>query len=292
MSRTQCFHSIHIDVARNATDDFNPFHDKKRWDRIANNPFGGPIALGFQLECFIENQMRIHRAEHAENALIATESLRFSNYEFKFVNAVQSGQGISVEIKDSQFKSGSNPTLGNRVMLRADGKLVLAGYKRESRASLCPAVIDMASLGDLNQMEDRTFLENPGCFLKRKYMTTSNAKNFLSGSLVDQSSYIDELAEQVSFPETFPCALLSCALLERAWQLGHDFERDPMVYKSHSISVDRDCLQQLRSNDTLHLLSRHSDPELQTPIYDCFGLIGSEYLLFSARIELISLAWT
>ena len=79
-------------------------------------------------------------------------------------------------------------------------------------------------MGDLNQVQDRTFLQDQDLFLKRKYMTTSNAKNFLSGSLVEQAEYIDEIAEKVKFPELFPCALLSNALLERAWQEGHDFE--------------------------------------------------------------------
>ncbi|MDH3561594.1 MAG: hypothetical protein OEN52_11645, partial [Gammaproteobacteria bacterium] len=43
-----CFHQIHIDAARNATDDFNPFHDPWKWDHIHGNPFGMPIVLGFQ----------------------------------------------------------------------------------------------------------------------------------------------------------------------------------------------------------------------------------------------------
>lgn len=284
------FQPIHIDVVRNATDDFNPFHDKHRWHRITDNPFSGPIALGFQLECLIENQLRDYRAQRREDGLIESEALRFSNYEFKFLNAVLPGQDLSVDIKDSQFKTGDNPTLSNRVSLRADGKLTLAGYKRESRSPLCPATIDLTGLGKLHQAEDRAFLEDTDLFLKRKYIMTSNAKNFLSGSLVEQSDYIDELDERINFPEIFPCALLSCALLERAWQQGHDFEREPMVYRSHNISIDRECLQQLRSNDVLHLLSRHADPVKQTPVYDCFGVIGSERLLFSARIDLMPLA--
>ncbi len=287
-----CFQAIHIDVARNATDDFNPFHDKLRWQRIAGNPFSGPIALGFQLECLIENQIRLYRSQHDENSRIASNKLRFSNYEFKFVNAVLPGQAIDILVKDSQFKPGDNPVLGNRVSLRANGKLAVAGYKRESCLPLSPAEIDLAGLGDLGAARDRCFLDNADFFLKRKYMTTSNAKNFLSGSLVEQSDYIDELDERVDFPETFPCALLSSALLERAWQQGHDFELEPMVYKSHNISIDRDYLGQLRSNDALHLLSRHTDPAAQTPVYDCFGIVGSVRLLFSARIELMPLAGT
>ena len=284
------FQQIHIDVARNSTDDFNPFHDKNRWKNIVANPFAEPILLGFQLECLIENQIRLYRALHDENAQVETEGLRFSNYEFKFVNAVQAGQEVSVIIKESQFKSGSNPTLSNRVSLKADGKLAVAGFKRESSFPLVIPDVDLAALGDLNQVKDRSFIADSAFFLKRKYVTTSNAKNFLSSALAEQADYIDEIGQRVQFPETFPCAMLSCALLERALLQGHDFEREPMVYKSHKFSIDRDCLQQMRSNDALHLLSRHTDPVAQTPVYDCFGILGSGRLLFSARIDLMPLA--
>ena len=39
------FEQIHLDIARNATDDFNLFHDKKKWQTVRNNPFNGPILL-------------------------------------------------------------------------------------------------------------------------------------------------------------------------------------------------------------------------------------------------------
>jgi len=55
------FNQIHIDVARNATDDFNLFHDRNRWLRINHNPFQGPIALGFQLESLIEHKIFLYR---------------------------------------------------------------------------------------------------------------------------------------------------------------------------------------------------------------------------------------
>ena len=49
-----CYQQIHIDAARNATDDSNPFHDQKKWNRIRGNPFGMPIVLAFQVEALIE----------------------------------------------------------------------------------------------------------------------------------------------------------------------------------------------------------------------------------------------
>jgi len=94
------FNQIHIDVARNATDDFNLFHDRNRWLRINHNPFKGPIALGFQLESLLEHKVFLYRQHHNENALISDKNLRFSNYQFSFVNAVKPGQVVSVDIKN------------------------------------------------------------------------------------------------------------------------------------------------------------------------------------------------
>jgi hypothetical protein len=103
------FNQIHIDVARNATDDFNLFHDSKKWLRINHNPFKGPIVLGFQLESLIEHKVLLYRQLHNENKLIGDKNLRFSNYQFSFVNAVKPGQSVSIDIKASQLKEeGSN----------------------------------------------------------------------------------------------------------------------------------------------------------------------------------------
>ncbi len=284
------FEQIHIEVARNATDDFNPFHDKNRWQNVVDNPFGGPIVLGFQLECLIAHHMQQFRDLHGEEELIRRERLRYSNYEFKFAGAVKPGQDISVAVKTSRFKPGDNPALANRVSLHADGKLAMTGYKRETREPMYLEDPDLKAWGDLNQALDRTFLEGEELFLKRKYLTTSNAKNFLSGSLVEQSDYIDEIAEKIAFPEIFPCALLSSALLERAWQQGHDFEREPMVYKSHQICLDRELMGELRSNDPVHLLSRRANPEESIHRYQCYAVIGNERILLRAQIELMPLS--
>lgn len=285
-----CFEQLHIEVARNATDDFNPFHDKNRWQNVVDNPFGGPIVLGFQLECLLEQQVRLYRAEHDEQAIIEAERLRYSNYDFKFVNAVRAGQSVEVAIKESRLTKADNLTLGNRVSLLADGRLVIAGHKRESRVPITRAAIDLTELGDLTTAADRSYISGSDLFLKRKYITTSNAKNFLSASLVEQSDYIDEIAERVRFPEIFPCAWISCALLERASQQGHDFERNPLVYMSHSISLDRTVLEQLKSNDSLHLLCRPVAPDGIAQVYECFGVLGADQLLFSALITLMPLA--
>ena len=292
------FSQLHIDIARNSTDDFNLFHDSRKWQNIVGNPFNGPISLGFQLESLIEGKIAEFRRQRNEEKLIAEHVLHFSNYQFSFANAIKPGQMLEVDIKESQFKAEPLPTLSNRIVVKADGNLALIGYKKESAEPLFLNSPDLARLGELKIQPDRCFLHN-GYFLKRKFMMTSNAKNFLCASLRDQSEYFDELQDKVIFPEMFPCALLSSALLEKALKWLHDFERNPMVYTSHKISIDRQCLTQLKSNDALHILIKpvdngaaHDFGDLNaTPLdYECYGLFSNDNaLLFRALISLVPL---
>ena len=78
----------------------------------------------------------LYRQLHKEQILISDKNLRFSNYQFSFVNAVKPRQLVSVEIKESQLKEGENTTLSNRIGVKADGVLVLLGYKKESKEAL------------------------------------------------------------------------------------------------------------------------------------------------------------
>lgn len=293
------FDQLHIDVVRNSTDDFNLFHDSRKWRQINANPFNGPIVLGFQLESLIEGKVAEFRRLHAEEHLLCDYQLGFSNYQFSFANAVKPGQIVEIEIKESQFKTVPTPTLSNRIIVKVDGSLALMGYKKETQAPLYLADVELNVPDHIRLLADRSYLNSSAFFLKRKFMTTSNAKNFLCGSLRDQTEYFDELQDKVSFPEMFPCALLSSALLEKAMKLRHDFERNPMVYHSHKISIDRNCLAQIKSTDVLHILIRPSENSAEhdfgglsnTPLdYECFGLVGSRNLLFSALISLLPLA--
>ncbi|WFP49341.1 hypothetical protein PL263_14695 [Methylomonas sp. EFPC3] len=292
------FTQLHVDVARNSTDDFNLFHDPHKWQRIKDNPFDGPISLGFQLESLIEGRLATFRASRDEADLIERHGLHFSNYQFSFANAIKPGQTIQVEIKDSQFKAEPEPVLSNRIAVKAEGNLALMGYKKETVEPLFLPNPNLSRIGELKIQPDRCFLPN-GFFLKRKFMMTSNAKNFLCASLRDQTEYFDELQDKVKFPEIFPCALLSSALLEKALKWLHDFERNPMVYTSHKISIDRRLLAQLRSNDALHILIKPAeesaahdfgDPKATPLDYECYGLFGSDNaVLFRALISLTPL---
>lgn len=292
------FEQIHIEVARAASDDFNLFHDKHKWLQVTHNPFKGPIVLGFQLNTFIEYQMKLYREVHHEDRIIAENQLRFSNYQITFVNALRPRQELALDIKKTLITTIPELSLSNRVAIKSLGKTILLGHKKETKSPLCSPDIDLNKLADLNDIPDKTVVPGTDFFLKRKWMTNGNVKNFLSGSLAEQSDYFDELAHVAHYPEVFPVSLTSGALLEKAQLEHHDFKRNPMVYTSHDFSVDRVHLAQVKNNEKLHILVRqlpeskentlnHTSIMLRT--YECFGLLENQAILFRIKLNLVPL---
>ncbi len=292
------FEQIHIEVARNASDDFNLFHDKHKWLQVTHNPFKGPIVLGFQLNTLIEYQIRLYREAHHEDQIIADNQLRFSNYQIIFVNALRPRQEMTLDIKKTLIATIPELTLTNRIAIKSQGKTILLGYKKETKHPLFLADTDLSGLPDLNTLPDKTVVPGTEFFLKRKWMNNGNVKNFLSGSFAEQSDYFDELLQVAQYPEVFPCSLTSGALLEKAQLEHHDFKRNPMVYTSHDISVDRVHLATLKNNDKLHILVKqlpespdktlnHTSIMLRT--YECFGVLENKAVLFRIKLNLVPL---
>jgi hypothetical protein len=292
------FEQLHIEVARNASDDFNLFHDKHKWLQITHNPFKGPIVLGYQLNTLIEYQMRLYRTAHHENIVIAENNLRFSNYQITFVNAVRPRIPVYLEIKRTLINTIPTLTLGNRIAMKSDGKTVLLGFKKETSAPLFLADTQFNHLPDLNDIPDRSTVPGTDYFLKRKYLNNGSVKNFLSGSFAEQSDYFDEVTQLANYPEIFPCSLTSGALLEKAQLENHDFKRNPMVYTSHDISVDRHYVSQLKNNDTLHILVKQLPESAENTLnqtsirlrsYHCYGLLEDNKVLFRLTMNLVPL---
>jgi len=292
------FEQIHIEVARNASDDFNLFHDKHKWLQITHNPFKGPIVLGFQLNTLIEYQMRLYREAHHEEQIIADKQLRFSNYQMIFVNALRPSQELSLEIKKTLINTIPDLTLTNRVVIKSQGKTILLGYKKETQTPLFLNNMDLSTLPDLDTVADASLVPGSDFFLKRKWMQNGNVKNFLSGSLAEQSDYFDELTHVARYPEVFPCSLTSGVLLEKAQLENHDFKANPMVYTSHDISIDRFLVRQIKNNDKVYILVKqlpeskdntlnHTSIMLRT--YECFGVLENKEILFRIKLNLVPL---
>ena len=284
-----CFSGLHIDVARFATDDFNPFHDRNRWQRIDGNPFGGVIALGFQLSSFAVNGVSmLYEA--------APLKQRYLHVRVTFADAVRADEEVALTIKPAQ-KGGDGTTVSHRIALRTQRSLALTGHIRFVPDSPANPDVPVQPM-DLNVFRDRSEVEGTEYFLKRKHVTTANAKNFLLGSNIDPAIYIDELEDRVRFSELFPVSLVSCALLERGTSQGHDFLRAPMVYSYHDIVVDRDVTERLRSNDTINILVSAERPpsaasasslRRDQQVHLCLGYTGAGEQLFSAEIGLVPL---
>jgi hypothetical protein len=274
---------VHIDMARNSTDDFSLFHDQFRWSWVRNNPFKGPIALCFQLGCFVET----HIPQNSPH--LTVDMLRFSSFEFKFTRSVKVGDKLEVDIKKGRLSHSENgKQYSTRVCLKANDKPAIIGFKRDGEFPTLTPEFPELLLSELQQAKDRSFIADGEYFLKRKWMIVGNAKNFLLSAYADQTSYIDEFANKVTFPQMYPLSLLSSALLERAQAASHDLVKNPLVYTSQHLSMDKVQLKDLRSNDALHILIKQPQV-LQSGVqrFMCFGYVKQQTPLFIAQVDLL-----
>ena len=271
---------LHIDIARNATDDFNLFHDPMRWQRVSDNPFQGTIALGFQLGLFVETQI--------QQSASSIEPRRYSVYEFTFVNPAKEGDELSLVVKTPRV---SNTELGKqesqRLVLKASGRPSLMGFYRQSDFMSVKSSLVKYKKEDIVQLADRTLFDGD-VFLKRKWMIVGNAKNYLLSAFADQTRYIDEFADKVRFPQFYPLSLMSSAMLERAQALNYDLIQNPMIYLSQNLCIDNEQLDKLISNDCLNMLV--APIESDSGHLTCAGWVSNDSPLFCAEVKLMPLS--
>lgn len=283
--------ALHIDVARFATDDFNPFHDKHKWARIEGNPFGGPIVLGFQLSAYVAHAVWSISDEPARR-------LRYSHVRVTYADAVRVDETVTLTIKPPQW-TDDGQQISHRIALRTPRSLAMTGHLRFTQKPAHDAPPPVQPLS-LNRIRDRTNVPGTEYFLKRKYMTTANAKNFLIGAGVEPSLYLDELDDRINFPELFPVSMISCALLERGVKRHYDFLGRPMVYAYHDIVIDREAIGRLKSNDTVNILVSNARVAAAEAfgtglrrgqqMHHCLGYSGLGEWIFQAEIGLVPLA--
>ena len=271
---------LHIDIARNATDDFNLFHDPKRWQQIPGNPYQGTIALGFQLGLFVETQIK--------QGASAIKPRRYSVYEFSFVNPAKEGDELNLTLKAARV---STTPMGEqesqRLILKASGKPSLMGFYRQSDYLSVSSSLLKCNKDQISKMADRTLLDE-NIFLKRKWMIVGNAKNYLLSAFADQRQYVDEFANKVCFPQFYPLSLMSSAMLERAKTIGYDLISNAMIYVSQKMCIDNQQLAQLKSNDCLNILV--APVENDSSHLTCAGWANSESPLFCAEVQLMPLS--
>ncbi len=179
-SQNLCFDQFHVDVARNSTDDFNPFHDARRWRQVVGNPFESTIALGFQIEFLVADRVNAHRRANGEDVLVEQNSRCYTNYEFRFVNALHAGESFKLDIKETLDKTGSGGGISNRIVVRrsAGEKLILIGTQSETTQPRFLANDTLNELQAVQHLPNGSLTPGGKYFSKRKFLNTSNGKNF------------------------------------------------------------------------------------------------------------------
>lgn len=292
------FDQFHIDVVRNSTDDFNPLHDPNKWHTVARNPFGGTLVSVSQIECLLE--YLVNRSRDSNDARIVDHyGLKFCNYHFTFSRPLACGEEFSVRLRRTVLKRQKYSSLCHHVRVSSKGRVILAGAVRKTPEPLYLRDVNLPGSPDLEQHADITYLPGTPYFLKRKFLSTGNAKTFVTGSLADQAYYFDEVSGRVNFPDMMPVSYTASALYEKRSADNIDYRENPVLCARHLISVDQQLARGLRSNDRIHVLVEgpaivHGAPALlglRTPAlrYSCFGLIQDKRALFRSLVFLIPL---
>jgi hypothetical protein len=288
---------VHIDIARNSTDDFNLFHDKNRWHWLRDNPFEGPISLGFQLGCYIEYQFRLLATQDADE--VDTEHFRYSAYDFNFASCVRPDDEVGLSVKPGKWSDDNGPSVySRRLVLKANKKPAIIGFKRDGNQMTLALPTGLPPMHMLNDLPDRDLVPGTDYYLKRKYMILGNAKNFLASAGAEQNLFIDEFADKVDFPEMYPLGLISSALLERAAFEDIDLISNPMIYATQKMCIDKKQLAALRSNDAVNILvgpdisedAKEFGPESSQKkkvIQECVAYCKEDTPLFIAKVSLL-----
>ncbi len=287
--RQVVFSQLHVEMARNATGDFNPFHDPFRWRRVRHNRFGAPIVLGFQLEMLLL-QTALDGLGVEPASLGKELPGEYASFRFTFADVVKVGEKVVAEARFSRSESG----VRSRLILRKGGRPAVSGRMNCGQERPAALQLDFRPPPELFDLPDGARLAGGRHFLKHRLLQMSDAKNFLAGSLVPSARYFDELEGKARFPALFPLALISSALLEKAAAEGYDFLEKPLVYTSHRFDMDLFLLREARDGTPLHLLveetgHRSGGRDRNHSSYRCLGLFSGGRPLFAAEIRLASL---
>ncbi len=283
LAEARRFSQLHVEVVRNATGDFNPFHDARRWLQVRRNPFGAPIVLGFQLEAMLVHAVARRWAQDG-----VADDLPYLSCRFTFVDAVRINELVLPEVKPTRV---AREQVANRVLLRKEGRAVVTGRVECHRRRPAALGIDFRPPPGLEEQPDGARLAGGRFFLKRRVLQVSDAKNFLAGSQVPVAPYFDELESRVRFPELYPLSLISSALLEKAAQSGYDFLERPLVYAAHNFHIDRALVAGLKDGALLHILVEEVQGTDSGAAcrHRCIGLLNGGRLLFVADARLAPL---
>jgi len=288
-----------LDSVRSISDDGNPIHDPSVWCKVQNNPFDGPIVLGFQL---VELAARatsdtfLNESRYKASANSAPHSGVYSRYRVTFLNAVL--PNVNVEMKASPVrKIESEKTLRQRFVARSAGNIVLKGYREtvvgnsENTDYMFSGIDQGERLGSSSAQPDGEVM------ITETQLLTTHARRFAKacGDSVHQNNVhgLRGLASDI-----YPVSMTSGALVRYAINSGWDLCARPLVYRSQDIRIDSSRLNGLSGNTAISLQTRRDTSHRGTQTNEmgasdfafvCTGTMSDGSVLFCVRLVVSAL---
>ena len=116
LSDTELFNELHIDVARNATDDFNLFHDSKKWQYIKKTALSILVfnwnPCGF-IFCALLEKAQIEQHDFEQNPMVYL-SHKIS-IDRAFLNQLKSNDALHSLVKQLSVESENTGRQGAHI---------------------------------------------------------------------------------------------------------------------------------------------------------------------------------
>jgi len=210
------FGQIHIDVARNSTDDFNPFHDPHRFDRILATPTPADrprLSARVPLPVFPgrASAVAVRRPGCAGGATLSQLQFHLRPTPCARRSPARSSQADRPEDRPARIVE--------RVLVKKSGRAVLLVRIRDTPEPVVVAAGDLPLAVDLRWLRPRGAAGHAMVPHKRSSSTRPTPRTSRR-SAVDQALLLRRDCREGPLPRALPCALASCALLEAGLERG------------------------------------------------------------------------
>jgi|GEM_PF-5923434 len=288
-----------VDTVRSISDDANPIHDPEKWSKVQNNPFDGPIVLGFQL---VELAARatssplLHQAQCAKKSRPPSRRTVINRYRVTFLNAVKANETVDIKASATRHLD-CGVTTRQRFVARSGSSIVLKGYREIVMATEDKRDDMFADVGQGGERSTVGMIGSRAVMTTEKLLSTTHASRFAKAcgdSTHDNNVHgLRGLASDI-----YPVSMTSGALVRYAISSGWDLSVRPFVYKSQDIRIDSSRLSQMSTSTaiTLQTQLQNSAEDSMTDAmgtddfaFFCTGLLPDKSPLFCVRLVVSAL---
>ena len=288
------FTQSEVDTVRSITDDGNPIHDPDKWHNVQNNPFDGPIVLGFQLvelAARATSDSALGQSAYTKAARPVHQTTIYNRYRVTFLNAVKADERVEMTASAVR-RLDSVGSSRQRFVARTCESIVMKGYRETVTESSGNTDYMFDGIEPINGSGGSNAVQHHSVMTTQKLLSTAHARRFAT-ACGDSNHQNNVHGLRGLASDIYPVSMTSGALVQYASSCGWDLSVRPFVYRSQDIRIDSSRLDGLSTNTAITLQTRlvasaedDRNDALGTDefAFVCTGSLPDKTVLFCVRL--------